>query len=265
MKKQDMDTLVDKVANLIVEAERVVVFTGAGVSTESGIPDFRSPGGIWEKFDPDDFTYQRLISSPEARKKWWRIFQERGLTTDAKPNPAHLAIAELNKLDKLDCVITQNIDNLHQKAGLSDDRVFELHGNMKWIVCLGCGRRYPTEQIRARLDDGEEIPDCESCHGILKPDIVLFGETLPEKVFEEATRRSSRADLFIVIGSTLIVYPAAYMPIYAVDSGAKLVIINLSPTPMDKQADVLIEAKAGETMSKIIQRVKEKLAGSSLA
>jgi NAD-dependent deacetylase len=256
--KQDLDTLINRVADLIVKAERVVVFTGAGVSTESGIPDFRSPGGIWERFDPDDFTYQKLISSPEARKKWWQIFQERGLTTDAEPNPVHLALAELDKLGKLDCVITQNIDNLHQKGGLPADKVFELHGNMSWIVCLGCGRRYPAEQIQARLDEGEEIPECESCQGILKPDIVLFGEALPEKVFEEASRRSSHADLFMVIGSTLIVYPAAYMPVYAADSGAKLVIINLSSTPMDKQASILIKAKAGETMSKVIKRVKEK-------
>ena len=259
MGKQDLDTLINRVADLIVKAERVVVFTGAGVSTESGIPDFRSPGGIWERFDPDDFTYQKLISSPEARKKWWQIFQERGLTTDAEPNPVHLALAELDKLGKLDCLITQNIDSLHQKGGLPDDKVFELHGNMSWIVCLGCGRRYPAEQIQARLDEGEEIPECESCQGILKPDIVLFGEALPEKVFEEASRRSSHADLFMVIGSTLIVYPAAYMPVYAADSGAKLVIINLSSTPMDKQASVLIKAKAGETMAKVIERVREKL------
>ena len=256
---QNLDILIDRVADLIVNANRVVVFTGAGISTESGIPDFRSPGGIWERFNPEDFTYQRLMSSPEARRKWWRIFQERGLTTEAEPNPAHCAIAELDKLGKLDCVITQNIDNLHQKAGLPDDKVFELHGNMRWAVCLSCGKRYPIEKIKARLDEGEEIPDCESCHGILKPDIVLFGETLPEKVFEEATQRSHSADLFIVIGSTLIVYPAAYMPIYAVDSRAKLVIINLSPTPMDRQAAVLIKAKAGETMSKVIERVREKV------
>jgi NAD-dependent deacetylase len=263
--KQDLDTLINRVADLIVKAERVVVFTGAGVSTESGIPDFRSPGGIWERFDPDDFTYQKLISSPEARKKWWQIFQERGLTTDAEPNPVHLALAELDKLGKLDCVITQNIDSLHQKGGLPDDKVFELHGNMSWIVCLGCGRRYPAEQIQARLDEGEEIPECESCQGILKPDIVLFGEALPEKVFEEASRRSSHADLFMVIGSTLIVYPAAYMPVYAADSGAKLVIINLSSTPMDKQASILIKAKAGETMSKVIKRVKGKITRSPSA
>jgi len=257
--EQNLDTLADRVADLIVKAKRVVVFTGAGISTESGIPDFRSPGGIWDRFDPDDFSYQRLTGSPEARRKWWQIFKERGLTTEAEPNPAHYAIAELDKLGKLDCVITQNVDNLHQKAGLPDDKVFELHGNMQWAVCLSCGKRYPIEQIKARLDEGEEIPDCESCHGILKPDIVLFGETLPEKVFEEAARRSYSADLFIVIGSTLVVYPAAYIPIYAVDSGAKLVIINLNSTPIDDQATVLIRAKAGETMSKVIQRVREKV------
>lgn len=261
MAEQNLDTLVDRVAELIVNAKKVVVFTGAGVSTESGMPDFRSPGGIWERFDPEDFTYQKLMHSPESRKKWWQIFKERELTTEAEPNQAHLAIAELDKLGKLDCVITQNVDTLHCKAGLAEDKVFELHGNIRWVVCLSCGKRYPSEQIRARLNEGEEIPECESCHGILKPEIVLFGEMLPDKVFEEAARRSSSADLFVVIGSTLIVYPAADMPIYALESGAKLVIINLSPTPMDDQATVLIRAKAGEVMPKVIQRVREKVSG----
>jgi len=182
-----------------------------------------------------------------------------GLTTEAKPNPAHYAIAELNRLGKLDCVITQNVDNLHQKAGVPNDKVFELHGNMQWVICLSCGKRYPLAQIKVRLDAGEEIPDCEVCHGILKPDAVFFGEALPIKVLEEATHRSHNCDLFIVIGSTLIVYPAAYMPVYAVESGAKLVIINLSPTPMDHQTTVLIRAKASETMSRIVERVTEKV------
>jgi len=259
--EQDLDTLADRVADLILNAKRVVVFTGAGISTESGMPDFRSPGGIWGRFDPAEFVYQRLIRKPKARKKWWQVLRERDLITGVKPNPAHYAIAELNKLGKLDCVITQNVDNLHQAAGLPDDKVFELHGNLRWVVCLSCGKRYPMEQIKARLDEGEEIPDCETCHGILKPDIVLFGEMLPEKALKEATSRSQRADLFIVIGSTLIVYPAAYMPAYALDSGAKLVIINLSPTPLDNQAAVLVRAKAGEAMAKVIQRVREKVSG----
>ena len=258
MEEQNLDALAGKVADLIINAKRVVVFTGAGVSTESGIPDFRSPGGIWSRFDPDDFTYQKFIRDPEVRKKQWQMLGEGLLTTGAKPNPAHYAIAELDRLGKLDCVITQNVDNLHQKAGVPADKVFELHGNMQWAVCLSCGRRYPFEQIKARLDKGEEIPDCEVCHGLLKPDAVFFGEQLPQKVLEEATHRSSNCDLFIVIGSTLVVYPAAYMPIYATQAGAKLVIINLSSTPMDREAAVLIRAKAGEAMSKMIERVREK-------
>jgi NAD-dependent deacetylase len=254
-----LDILIDRVADLIITAGRIVVFTGAGVSTESGIPDFRSPGGIWDWFDPDDFTYQKFVSDPEARRKQWLILKEGALTTKAEPNPVHYTIAELDRLGKLDCVITQNVDNLHQKAGVPEDKVFELHGNMQSAQCLSCGRSYPFAQIKDRLDEGEEIPDCESCHGILKPAAVFFGEPLPTKVLEEATSRSYNSDLFIVIGSTLVVYPAAYMPIYAVRSGAKLVIINLSSTPMDMEATVLIRVKAGEAMSRIIKRVREEI------
>lgn len=259
MEKQNLNILIDRVADLIINAKRMVVFTGAGVSTESGIPDFRSPGGIWDRFDPDDFTYHKFVSDPETRRKQWQMLQEGALTTKAEPNPAHYAIAELNRLGKLDCVITQNVDSLHHKAGIPDDKIFELHGNMQWAVCLSCGRRYPFQQIKVRLNEGEEIPDCEACHGILKPAAIFFGEPLPAKVLEEATARSYNSDLFIVIGSTLVIYPAAYMPIYATSSGAKLVIINLSSTPMDQEAAVLIRAKAGETMSRVIKRVREKI------
>jgi len=258
---QALETLTGKVADLIINARKIVVFTGAGHSTESGIPDFRSPGGIWDRFDPDDFTYQKFVSSPDSRRKQWQILWGGRLTKEIKPNPAHYAIVELDRLGKLDCVITQNVDNLLQKAGVPTDKVLELHGNMQWVICLSCGQRYPLEQIKARLDKGEAIPDCEACRGILKPDIVLFGEALPEEVLAEATSCSQNCDLFIVIGSSLVVYPAAYMPIYATDAGAKLVVINLSPTPMDEQAAVLIQAKAGETMTRIIQKVTEKIGG----
>ena len=256
-----METLADEVADLIMNAKKIVVFTGAGISTESGIPDFRSPGGIWDRFDPDDFTYKKFVSNPESRRKQWQMLREGLLHGGAEPNLAHYVIAELNRLGRLDCVITQNIDNLHQKAGVPDDKVFELHGNMQWVVCLSCGKRYPFEQIQTRLDKGEEIPDCGACRGILKPDAVFFGEQLPEVVVKEATSRSYGCDLFIVIGSTLVVYPAAFMPVYAVNAGAKLVIINLSSTPMDHQAAVLIRAKAGETMSGIVRRVTERIGG----
>jgi len=257
MAEEALDSLTDKVAELIIRAKKTIVFTGAGVSTESGLPDFRSPGGLWDRFDPDDFSYQKFISDESARKKHWRLLKSLALA--AEPNEAHYAIAELYRLGKLDCVITQNVDNLHQKAGLPGDKVFELHGNMQSLVCLGCGWRYPFEEVKARLDKGEEVPDCELCHGLLKPAAVFFGEPLPEKALREAALRSSRCDLFIIIGSTLVVYPAAYLPEYAVTAGAKLVIINLSTTPMDHQAEVLLRARAGEAMAKIIKRVKEKL------
>jgi NAD-dependent deacetylase len=258
METKDLDFLVDKVAALILESSRVVVFTGAGISTESGIPDFRSPGGIWTKFDPDDFTIQKFMSSEKTRRLQWRMMAEGGLLQDAEPNKAHLAIAEMEKIGKLTCVITQNIDNLHQKAGNSPEKVFELHGNMKFVRCMNCGRRFPVEDILQRLDT-EEIPDCQFCRGILKPDAVFFGESLPQQALNEAIRHSRKCDLFIVIGSTLVVYPAAYMPVYAIESGAKLVIINLSTTPMDAKAAALINAGAGETMDRIIEKVRSKL------
>ncbi len=242
---------------MILDSKRIVAFTGAGVSTESGIPDFRSPGGIWSRYDPDLFTYQKFVREPETRRIVWRMMTEE-FRMDADPNPAHYAIAELEKLGKLDCIITQNIDNLHQKAGNSASKVFELHGNMKWVVCLHCHKRYTTDEIRSRVEQGVETPDCDDCHGILKPDGVFFGEPLPERELGEAIRYSRSSDLFIVIGSTLVVYPAAYMPIYAVEAGAKLVIINLSTTTMDRQATVLIQAKAGETMEKVIEQVRAK-------
>ena len=258
MGAQDIEALTDEVADLILKSNKMVIFSGAGISTESGIPDFRSPGGIWDRFDPDDFTYSKFVSSKDSRRKQWHIFREGLLSDKAVPNAAHIAIADLHGMGRLDCVITQNIDNLHQKAGLPDDMVYELHGNMKWARCLECGRRYPFDEIRQRLEQGEEIPDCTACRGMLKPDIVMFEEQLPVDVLEEASHRSLAADLFIVVGSTLTVYPAAYMPIYAIRSGAKLVIINLSSTPMDHQATVVINEKAGDTMASIVQMVQEK-------
>jgi len=250
---------IELLADLIVQAKKIVVFTGAGVSTESGISDFRSPGGIWSKYDPNEFTYQRFVSSPEARRKQWKMLTETGLTTEAEPNPAHYAIAELDRRGKLDCVITQNVDNLHQKAGVPDDKVFELHGNMQWAICLSCRKRFPMKEVLQRISEGTEVPDCPDCHGILKPDAVFFGEALPQGTLMEATRRSQNCDLFIVIGSTLVVYPAAYMPTYAKNAGAELAIVNLTPTPLDRHATVVIQGKAGETMSKVMERVKAKI------
>lgn len=247
---------VDKIAELIIQSGRLTFFTGAGISTESGIPDFRGPGGIWGRFDPNDFTYEKFLNNPDARRKQWHLFKE--LSISAEPNKSHLAIADFYHLGKLDCVITQNIDNLHQKAGVPYKRVLELHGNMQTFVCLGCGKLYPFKQI---MNDtkGNEPPDCRECHGILKANVVFFGEPLPEDILNEAMKRACTCDLMIVIGSELSVYPASYLPAYAVEAGARLVIINLTPTPLDAQADIVVNDKAGEVMAAIAQQVKDRL------
>jgi NAD-dependent deacetylase len=246
----------EKLAQLIAQSTKIVVFTGAGISTESGIPDFRSPGGIWSRYDPEDFTIQKFLSGSAARKTIWKMSMKGGLLTEAKPNLAHYAIAELYQLGKLDCVITQNIDNLHQKAGVPGDRVFELHGNMERVVCLSCHRRFPMPEVLRKIEEGAVVPDCPECQGILKPDAVFFGEALPQETLQEAVRRAQNCDLLIVIGSTLVVYPAAYIPTYAREAGATLAIINLTTTPFDHYAEVVIRAKAGETMSKVVERVR---------
>ena len=246
-------------ADLIVHAGNVVVFTGAGISTESGIPDFRSPGGIWTRFDPEDFTIQKFLSSPETRKKQWQILLEGGLFVDAKPNRAHLAVAELEEIGKLDCIITQNVDNLHQKAGNSPEKIYELHGNMRWLKCMSCDERYPVGDVIKKFRATEEVPGCERCQGILKPDVVFFGELLPEWTLKNATAHASRCDLMIVIGSSLVVYPAAYMPEYAKEGGAKLAIINNTPTSFDDVADVVIRQSAGVAMERIMEKVKTRL------
>jgi NAD-dependent deacetylase len=248
--------LIEKFAGLIARSNKIIAFTGAGVSTESGIPDFRSPGGIWSRFDPDDFTLDRFLHNPESRKKHWKMFAEEAIITGARPNAAHYAIAELERMDKLDCVITQNIDNIHQKAGNAPEKVLELHGNLNRVRCLDCGKIFSIEEIMKRLPL-EEIPDCDVCHGMLKPDAIFFGEQLPQKVLYKAIENSKMCDLFIVIGSTLIVYPAAYMPVYALEAGAKLVIVNLSPTPLDSRATLLINGKAGEIMEQVMEKVRQ--------
>jgi NAD-dependent deacetylase len=247
---------IERLAQLIIESQKVIAFTGAGISTESGIPDFRSPGGIWNRYDPEDFTIQKFLKSPAARKNIWRMSIEGRLLAEAEPNLAHYAIAELYQLGKLDCVITQNIDNLHQKAGVPENKVFELHGSVGWAVCLNCRRRFPMPEVLQKIKDGTEVPNCPDCRGILKPDAVFFGEALPQETLREAICRAQSCDLFIVIGSTLVVYPAAHIPTYAGEAGATLAIINLTPTPFDQHAEVVIWGKAGEIMSRVMEKVK---------
>jgi NAD-dependent deacetylase len=249
---------IDAVADIILESNKIVIFTGAGISTESGIPDFRSPGGIWDQYDPNELTYQKFLSSQASREKYWeRQKLLWPIIAAAMPNAGHLAIAELHKMGKLDCIITQDGDSLHQKSGIPDKMVIELHGTWTRALCLGCGRKYPSEDIQVRLEAGEKVPLCEECGGIMKPDVIQFGQAMPEKETSEAQRRAAGCDLLMACGSSLVVYPAAQMPLLAKDKGARLVIINLMSTPHDRYADVVINEKLGETLTKIIRRVKE--------
>ncbi|MGH7279512.1 MAG: Sir2 family NAD-dependent protein deacetylase [Candidatus Rokuibacteriota bacterium] len=171
---------------------------------------------------------------------------------EAVPNSAHLALAELFRLQRLDCCITQNVDNLHQRAGLPADRVIELHGNATRARCLGCGARYTRDEVHEWLERGADVPDCPACGGIVKPATVLFGEAMPLAETEEAQRRARASDLFVVVGSSLVVYPAAYLPLHARQAGATLVIVNLTPTPHDVEADLVIRGKAGDVMSAVL-------------
>jgi NAD-dependent deacetylase len=252
-----MDDLIDRAADLAATAGSVVVFTGAGVSTESGIPDFRGPSGLWTRHDPGDFSYRSFMRSEEGRRRYWAVGRELYATVSAaRPNPAHHAIAALETLGLLDCVITQNIDNLHQRAGTPAEKVIELHGNATRVRCLGCAAPYTRDEIQARLESGESVPDCRACGGVLKPHTILFGEPMPERETRLAEERARQAGCVLVIGSSLVVYPAAYMPIYAKEAGARLVIVNLTPTHLDHLADVVIPGKAGDVMAGLVHALR---------
>jgi NAD-dependent deacetylase len=201
------------------------------------------------------------MASEAGREKYWQFSKALWPEiANAKPNPGHYAIAELHRLGRLDCVITQNIDDLHQKSGIPEEKVIELHGTLKWVICLECGQRYPREQIQLRLESGVKAPRCDACGGITKPATIAFGQAMPERETREAEARAAACDLFLVAGSSLVVYPAAQMPLIAKSNGAKLVIINLTPTPHDHYADVVIQGKTGPAMSQIAEQVKARLA-----
>lgn len=231
------------------------VFTGAGVSTESGIPDYRGPNGVWAR---QAISHIDTIRTDEAaRIEHWRDRRRRYPEMLARgPNAGHEAIAEFEAAGRLLAVITQNIDGLHQKAGNSDDRVIELHGSTHVIRCTQCGRTYSGTEIQRRLEAGESDPRCPVCGGVLRTGTVLFGEALPERALRIAHAVAQATDLMLVVGSSLVVNPAARLPVIAKDSGARLVIINQSPTPIDDLADIRVEAGAGDTLSGIAERVR---------
>lgn len=255
-----MDEQMERLAQWIIASKRTVVFAGAGLSTESGIPDFRSPGGVWDRYNPEDFYFQNFVSSEASREKYWEMATEMYEPMKrAQPNLAHLAIAEMERLEKLDCVITQNIDDLHARAGNSEEKVIQLHGTAMFVSCLSCHKRYDRDEIQERIRKGQRAPRCDDCGGVLKPATISFGQAMPEKETSEAYHRSSNCDLFIVIGSSLVVQPAASMPMLAKTNGAKLVIINRDPTPYDHTADLVIHGLAGPTMASVLRKVKEGL------
>ncbi len=248
---------VDEVAEWLVEAESLVVFTGAGVSTESGIPDFRGPQGIWKKIDPSIFEFSRYVRDPEVRRLAWRMRLEHP-GFQAEPNPSHHAIAELEAHTAFEALITQNIDGLHHAAGSDPAKILEIHGTMKEVKCLSCRSRWPTEVILERVADGEEDPSCEKCGGILKTATISFGEQLDPDVLARCQEAAVKSDVFLVAGSSLVVYPAAALPEIAADTGARLVIVNLEETPLDHKADAVLRGKTGDVLPRIVKAVRDR-------
>jgi len=234
----------------IEEAYRVVVFTGAGISTESGIPDFRSPGGLWTKMSPIDFS--DFIRSEELRREAWRRkFEIDKTIVAAEPNKGHMAIAKLIDSGKASHVITQNIDNLHQNSGVPAERIIELHGNGTYAKCLDCGMRHELHEVKAIYDASPAAPVCKSCGGIVKSATISFGQAMPEEEMRRAEEATLGCDLFLAIGSSLQVYPAAGFPILARRNGATLAILNREPTPLDEIADLVIHDEIGPTLAPI--------------
>jgi len=236
-------------AGWLQSATSAVAFTGAGISTESGIADFRSPGGVWSRHKPVDFN--DFLRDAEERRRFWTIRRESiPEFLAARPNAGHDALARLEQSGRLVGVVTQNIDELHQRAG--SRRVLEVHGTAMRVHCLSCDKRWTAEEMQPRLEAGELDLLCDECGGLMKSMTVSFGQTLPADVWMEAMQWSRRCDVFLAIGSSLVVYPAAELPQTAKRRGAKLVIINRDPTPLDEIADLVINAPIGATMTAVM-------------
>jgi len=246
-----MDPDVAELRRMIDEACRIVIFTGAGISTESGIPDFRSPGGIWTRMRPIDFS--EFMASDEARRESWR----RRFATDetmrkAEPNRGHRAVANLVNRGKASAVITQNIDGLHQASGVPDKQVIELHGNTTYAHCLDCAQRYEIEDIRLAFERTGEAPCCDTCGGHVKTATISFGQSMPAAAMIRAEEETLASDLFICIGSSLVVYPAAGFPEIAARNGTRLVILNREPTGLDPYADLVLHKEIGVTLGEAV-------------
>ncbi|MCC6847177.1 MAG: Sir2 family NAD-dependent protein deacetylase [Deltaproteobacteria bacterium] len=245
----------DRAAALVGGARRLVVLTGAGISTESGIPDFRSPGGLWTRYDPRKLTFDRFCASAETRRLYWEMGNDLfPALRDAHPNTAHRVLAALERRGGLLRIITQNVDGLHQKAGSSPEAMIEIHGTALEVGCLTCGARQDRGPVQARFAAGEHDLRCD-CGGLLKPATISFGQAMPERETVQAFADAAAADVFLVVGSSLEVYPAAGLPRAAVESGAALVIVNREPTPYDDDAEAALHGSSGETLGAIAARL----------
>jgi NAD-dependent deacetylase len=247
----DLDTAIATLREMIDAAERIVPFTGAGISTESGIPDFRSPGGLWAKTQP--IPFDQFVASREMRDEAWRRrFAMEDYFGKARPTRGHLALASLYRMGKAPGVITQNIDNLHQAAGVPPEHVIELHGNTTFATCLDCAKRYELQHIKEKFDSaGGHAPDCD-CGGYIKSATISFGQSMPEQAMLRAQAWSKDCDLFIAIGSSLVVWPAAGFPLQAKKNGSRLVIINREATEFDSIADLVIRHDIGDALACLI-------------
>jgi NAD-dependent deacetylase len=241
-----------KVASLLRESKQAIAFTGAGISTESGVPDFRSPGGVWSKYQP--VLFQEFLSSEEARRRYWQIKREGYYEMrNARPNHGHRVLARLETAGKIAAIITQNIDGLHHDAGSRN--ILELHGTSRYCICLKCNQRFDSDSIQQRLEAGLDIPLCDQCGGFIKSATVSFGQALPPQILAEAFDLCLHADLLLAIGSSLVVEPAASLPLQAKQHGARLVIINRDETPLDAWADVVVRTSIGDSLLEIARRL----------
>ena len=238
-------------ARMIAAAKRMVVFTGAGISTESGIPDFRSPGGVWSKMKP--IYFQDFVSDPVKRREAWeRAFTGRAGWVGREPNAGHFAVARLVERGTASAVITQNVDNLHQASGVPADKVIELHGNASYAKCLECSERHELDELKDSFLKAGEIPYCRRCGGLVKTAVISFGQSMPQEPMARAQQASLSCDLFLVLGSSLVVYPAAGFPLIAKRNGAALAILNREPTDLDPYADLVLHDEIGPALSEIV-------------
>jgi NAD-dependent deacetylase len=247
----DIRSGVEQLGDMITEAAVIVPFTGAGISTECGIPDFRSPGGLWTHNRP--IPFDEFVASRAARdESWRRRFAMEATFAGASPGRGHRALASLYHAGKVPAVITQNIDNLHQASGLAADHVIELHGNTTYARCIGCGQSYDLAWVKQRFDASGHAPDCVTCDEPVKTATISFGQSMPEDAMRRATELTQRCNLFLAIGSSLVVWPAAGFPLMAKNTGAKLVIINKEPTEQDEMADLVIRHDIGDTLGPFV-------------